>query len=364
MPRRRQWLEALLLVVATRALLLAVAAVAAAVDDAPGGWDVWRRWDANLYLEIAEHGYHAEPTDSYAEAFYPLYPLLVRALLVVGVPAIPAGMLVTFTASVVAVAYLIRMAEDRIGAAAGTRAALYLLLAPTAVFLAAPYTEALFLAGAIPAFHHAHRGEWAAAALPAAVAAGTRVVGLFVLLGLGVMLVQQWQHRREASVVRQGVGALAVGVMPVAAYLGWLLAVRGDPLYFVTAQREGWGRTLTAPWDAWQTTVDAARFADGWLAITWRAEIVGLLAGCAVLVVAIRRRDWPEVAFIAPTVGALALSSWYYSTPRVLLSLFPLYLYLARWTRGSTWRHATVLAISAPIALVGTVAFTRAHWYF
>lgn len=359
-PPPRTWLVATGLVLATRAVFLLVAAAtdAALASGPPDGLDVWRRWDADLFLKIAAHGYHGEGTDAWAEAFFPLLPLIVRGLGALGLPLLAAGMLVTTVASVVAVAYLAVLADDEAGRGAGLRAATYLLVFPTAVFLVAPYSEALFLAGAIPAFVHARRGEWVPTALFGAVAVGSRLAGVFVLAGLAV----GWflEHRRD----RRGLAAIAVATAPLLGYLGWLWAVRGTPLFLLEAQREGWGRRLATPTDAFRTTVRAAEQAEGWLAVTWRLEVVAAALGVGVVLWALRRRAWRDAVYVGGLFGLLLVSTWYYSLPRILLSAFPMYVYLADWAGRAPWRHAVVLAVSAPLAALGTVVFTRGAWFF
>src|SRR5439155_19677327 len=73
------------------------------------------------------------------------------------------------------------------GAAAGTRAALYLLVFPTSVFLAVVYPESLLIALSIGAVYHARRGQWLPAAPLGALAALTRpFIGAAVALPLAI----------------------------------------------------------------------------------------------------------------------------------------------------------------------------------
>src|SRR5205814_6516237 len=76
-----------------------------------------------------------------------------------------AGVLISNLALLVALVYLTSLAGIAHEAAAGTRAALYLLVFPTSVFLAVVYPESLLIALSIGAVFHARRVEW----LPAAV---------------------------------------------------------------------------------------------------------------------------------------------------------------------------------------------------
>ena len=81
----------------------------------------------------------------------------------VGFPHVSAASIVSAVAGAVAVLALRRLGDLEVGPGAGNRAVLLLVLAPPAVFLAAPYTESLFLAFAIPAWLAARRGQWAMA---------------------------------------------------------------------------------------------------------------------------------------------------------------------------------------------------------
>ncbi|OEJ34937.1 hypothetical protein BGK67_29645 [Streptomyces subrutilus] len=78
----------------------------------------------------------------------------------------------SFVAGGVAVLALARIARHHLPHPdAGRRAVLFLLFSPCAVFLAAGYTEALFLALALPAWLAALRRNWPAAAVLAALPA-------------------------------------------------------------------------------------------------------------------------------------------------------------------------------------------------
>lgn len=358
-PSGRQWLLALGLVAATRATLFAVAAAGDLLlrGGAPTGLDVWRRWDADIYLTIAEHGWSGPAAEPFSEAFLPAFPLLVRLVAATGIPLIVAGLVVSAAAAVVAVAYLLRLADADEGAGAGRRAALYLLLFPTAVFLVAPYTESLFLAGAIPAFHYARRGAWGGVVAPAAVAAGTRLTGVLLLAGLAV---EAW---RRGETIR-AVAPLVVAAVPLLAYLAWLWATRGTPLYVLTAQEAGWQRQLVGPLSALQTTLGAWDDASGWRWLTWRLEVVAAVIGLMIVGVAARRREWGYVAYVGGTWAVLLSSTWYYSLPRMLLGAFPLVVFLAAWSGRAPLRHDLLLGGFAATAALGTLAFTAGAWFF
>lgn len=366
---RAAWRSSAAVAVAVRVAFIVVAVVAtwflAAREGTPGigVFDMWRRWDAHHLLTIAEHGYTAPQSDPHAAAFFPLFPLSVRALLVVGLSPTVAGMAVALAASVVAGAYLYRLAEDDVGEGSGGRALLYMVLFPTAVFLIAPYSESLFLAGAIAAFYYARRHSWHLVGIPAAVAMGSRAAGVFLLIGLAVEFLRQRDFSSER--IANAALALVLGLLPLLAYGAFLSQAMGDPFEFLTAQSEGWGRRFVGPFTSFTTTWNTWNegHATNWL-MAWRVEIVAAAGGVIFTTWAAVRREWGYAAYMACLLGALMTSSWYYSIPRMLLSMFPIYLLLASLTRDRPSLHDGILIVLAPLAALGVVVFTQGNWFY
>jgi hypothetical protein len=369
-PDRKARSDALLIVVSVRLLLLGVA-LGAAWMLAPGTgplsegiFDMWVRWDARHFLEVAEFGYTDVRTDPHATAFFPLYPLLIRVLGVTGLPLSVAGMLISAVATVVACAYLHALADEELGEGGGRRATLYLVLFPTAVFLIAPYSEALFLAGAIPAFYYARRGLWLQSSLPAAIAVGSRAAGLFLLFGLALEVIRRGDYRR-AVLTRAGV-ALGAAALPVVAFAGYLLAVKEDAFYFLVDQREGWYRDFVGPVQSlvntWNLTSSQGS-PTNWI-FTWRMEIVAAAVGIALVVWALWKREWGYAGFMGSMMAVLLTSTWYFSIPRMLLTMFPAVLVLAAVTGRPPLRHELAVAVMAPVAALGVVVFTRGAWFY
>ncbi len=367
---RTAFLEATKIVLGTRAALIVVALTAAwMLADTQGPLDhgiigLFDRWDGPLFGRVAEFGYTDPRTDPHATAFFPLFPLLLRALHATGLSYAAAGMLITTAGSVIAGAFLYRLAEEEIGEGSGRRAVLYMMLFPTAVFLVAPYSEALFLAGAVAAFYYARRNRWLMVAVPGAVAVASRAAGLFLLLGLAFEFVRQSDWSRK-KVLAAGAG-LGTAALPVIAYCAYLWNVKGDPFYFFVDQREGWHRELAGPLSSLTKTWGLA-FGDGgptnWI-FSWRIELVAAALGIAFTVWALKRREWGYAAYMGATMAAIMTSTWYFSVPRLLLSLFPIYLLLAGWTVRKESRHEYLLATTAVLAAVGVVVFTSGAWFF
>jgi len=365
----RAWTEALRVGVVSRMAFVVVATAAAwFLSDGEGRLglgvlDMWHRWDAIHFTDIATYGYFASETDPNAAAFFPLFPLLIDGLAAVGLDPRVAAMVITFVASIVAGSYLYRLAELEVGEGAGRRALLYLFLFPTAVFLVAPYSEALFLAGAIAAFYYARREQWYLVALPAAVAMGARLAGAFVLAGLAVEFLRQrdFSLRRVAAAV----AAFTAGLLPLLLYGLFLTIATGSFFEFKDAQYRGWGRMVVTPkesfvatWNTWWET-----HPTNWL-FAWRIEILAAIVGLFFTAWAFRKRYWAYGTYMLVTLGVLMTSTWYFSIPRMLLSLFPIPILLAHYTQDNPERHQNVLLVTAPLATLGVIVFTHGKWFF
>ena len=136
------------------------------------------RWDTGWYLGIATQGYRwsADVDGQQNIAFFPAYPLLVRAggaLLnagnePVGLVSDPlieryysrhltAGLLIALGAFAWALVYVHRLAREDLSAASAGSVITLLCAYPFALFFSAAHTESLLLLAATAAFYHVRR---------------------------------------------------------------------------------------------------------------------------------------------------------------------------------------------------------------
>ncbi|HEY5288167.1 MAG TPA: hypothetical protein VIJ50_13790 [Solirubrobacteraceae bacterium] len=208
------------------------------------------RWDAAWYLVIAHYGYRPEfgAFTAPRDAFFPLYPLVLRALSDIGLAPVLAGVALSFGAFVVALYGLHRLmaleaarlgrgpdaeAANRLdktrngprargGASHFSRlvgldgrarggvqlaksdsrgvarlAVLLTAFAPMAFYLSAVYSESLYLALSIGLFLCARRGRWGSAAMLGALASATRSNGVVLILPLLLLYLYGPREDRE-----------------------------------------------------------------------------------------------------------------------------------------------------------------------
>jgi hypothetical protein len=350
----RSWL-------ATRvAVALLVVAGGAQVfgDRSQGFLDRWDSWDVTLFVKVAEYGYHGYPQhypDRDIVAFFPGFPLVLRAFHTIIPDWTAAGLAVSLVAGGVAVVFQSRLAG--LDGVDGSRAALYLVLSPYAVFLFAGYSEALFLAFALPGWYAARQGQWPAAALLVAGATTVRVSGLFLAVGLVVELATTSRDWRVAP-------WLAAPFLAAFGFVFYLHHLTGDWLRWQHAQASGWGRHLTSPLQAFQATLDAARSTSTGTEYQWsfRAEIVAVALGVLVTAVLLARREWGQGTYVGLSVAALATSTYYLSVARATLLWFPLWLLLAEYAGKKPWLHTAYLTVATPLMAVVVLTFTAGRW--
>lgn len=184
------------LCVAAAALLPAQPAVGvpgwAAVPSARGWANAvtgLERADGLWYLRIASAGYR---TDDASGAFFPLYPALARVVgLLAGGRWLLGALLVSNACVVVALVLLHRLTALELSEDAARRVVVGAVVFPTAFFLFAPCTEALFLALVLGCLLAARRGRWALAAGLAALTALARANGVLLAAVLAVEAVLQ-----------------------------------------------------------------------------------------------------------------------------------------------------------------------------
>jgi Mannosyltransferase (PIG-V) len=322
----------------------------------------WNQWDVPHLVAVASTGYGTRPTGVPLEAFFPGLPLLLRAVHAVGIDYLAAGLLISFVAGAVAVVALGRLGDLDGGHGVGRRAVLFLLLSPGVVFLAAGYTEALFLAFAIPAWLAARRDRWLVAGLLAAGACSVRVSGVFLVAALAVHYVVGDGGIRRRGL--RGAPALLLPAVPLALFMLHLQMRTGNWLAWQAAQEEGWSRQLTDPWTALRTTLDGA-FDPAQPPLwqwTWRYEIVVVFASLAFTGWLLWKRRWGETTYVGLTLAALATSSWYFSVPRATLLWWPLWIALATWSMHRRWVLIGWVTVAAPMAVVFTLVFTTGRW--
>jgi hypothetical protein len=322
----------------------------------------FERFDALWFLRIASSGYQ---TGDGSAAFFPLYPLAIRAVSwVMGGHPFAASLLVSnaVIACGLCVVYALTASERSIATA--RRTVLLVALFPTSFFFFAPYSESLFLLLAATTYWAARSRRWAAAGAAGALAALTRNVGIVLASALVVEAFHQRSEGRGSAL--PGLGAAVAVCLGVLAYLAYWWAKVGDWLAPVD-QQANWQRTFSWPWT---TLVDGTRDAfrylgnanGGYWLIDWL--IVVPVVGASVFAM-LRYRPSYSVYLWG---GLLIPLSFVFadrplmSMPRFVLPLFPAFWALAELTERWRIPEKAVAAVGAAGLALLVVLFV--NWYY
>lgn len=184
---------------------------------------VWPRWDAVHHLNLAMNGYFSLSLGD--SVFYPLYAGLTRFIaLLLGGNFILAGLIVSTLSAACAFSLLYVLGSAMFGSDSGKWAAISMAVYPTAVFLVAPYTEALFIALTLASVYLAYRNRWLAVAAFALLASLTRGPGIFLALPIAIIAARRFISSPDRSSILARLSALAAIGAPLVggfAFIAW-----------------------------------------------------------------------------------------------------------------------------------------------
>jgi len=350
--------------------LMVVAASQGRAVDIGQSFAIWNRWDAPHYLDLAIWGYMAVDPGVFPTfgnqgdmdlmiVFYPLLPALVAAARL-AVPDLAAPILISTITSVAAVLLLYRVVARELGEPVGRRAAVFLLIFPTAYFLHIGYTESLFLALVLGAFLAARSNRWMTAGVAGGLAALTRVNGLVLVPALAG---EAWTEGRQSRHLRPAWGWIGLVLAGFGGYLLLNQVVYGNPFAFVEIQREHWFKTLAWPWEGIAGVASRLSGTLEDVLVLGVAELAAIVLGLAGTVVAMRRFR-PSWAWWMGVNWLLFVStSFVLSVPRYVLVLFPLYAWFAILAERR-WLGLVIGVVSVGLLLWFSARFATGAWAF
>lgn len=315
--------------------------------------------DANWYITIAAHGYERrafETTTHHNWAFFPLYPLLLRAAAQLTGEFTLTGMFISHLFFFFALLYLHKTAlAFGLDADAASRAIFYLAIFPVSYFFSLPLTESIFLLLTTASFYFAKRERWWIAGLCGALASATRFTGILLLPALAVLY---WQTYRDFWPPRKSL--LALGLIPAGlfGFMIYLHAITGNALAFKGALA-AWGRNtgfflmpllgyLRHPFDIigpW-----SPHFLNFW------AATITLVCGLVLL----KRRAYALCCYALLSAFVALSSVLLQSQARYAMVVFPTFMVLASWGRKTS--VDTLIRTVSLVLLSLMTAFFAAHF--
>jgi hypothetical protein len=326
-------------------------------------------WDSGYYLAIAVDGYDSArssalildpPSIGYcvkpspncmqlAYAFFPLYPLLIRlfsfplklfSLSVIGTATL-AAILISLLGTLTAMFSIYSMSRKSLGEDGGVRAAFYLLIFPTSLFLAQVYSEGVFIGITFAALAFLTARKWGWAALFGTLAVWTRPGGAMLVLPFLIIWVldKTWKKGTKEAVLH----LLAV-LSPVLSYLIWRVSPLAKNFFLVEKNFFGSGflninKSMTVWSEAWQLMLHGNSQARFYYGLEFAAIFLTLFT-CILL---IKKR--PELSWYGLAVVLFAFTAGTaHSMVRYVLAAPTLFYVTAKWGKHQYFDRAWTVA--------------------
>ncbi len=341
------------------------------------GWlRYFARWDAYWYINIAQQGYSFHPDGTGSVVFFPLFPLLLRAVIACGVDPIVAGLLIANVCFFAALWMFYRLVLLEFGRTGLARQATALLaFSPGLTWFSLGYSEPLFLLLSIGVIYAVRRGWWPAAGVLGVLAGLARPTSLVLaaplLLLAAPMVREAWRHR-QWSRLSLGLGCVLAPLVGHGLYLCYLQLTFGN-----------WQANHVVELHSWQAEInfDAAALAlktpgvglhlfdnpsifREHVSWTWVLFLFVTLFSFVALWEK-RAARWLVVfvlGFAALCCAIHQLDGPVYAIARYAAAFFPFYIAAALFAEDRPWaQSATLAASTVGLTITGLMVFAGYH---
>lgn len=315
------------------------------------------RWDAAWYLRILTDGYPAGPLPDgqNATAFFPLFPLLARAV-AAAIPLGPvaASIIVAGLGGLIAAVVIWHLACDLWDRAVADRAATLFALFPAAYVFSIPYSEGVMVALSAGALLALERRRWLVAGLLAAASTAARPNAVGIVAAAAVAALLAWRLRRDLQVL----WAPLLAPIGAVAFIAFLWARTGDPLVSLRAQRTGWDQRI----DGGATTMRAVvrSVTDPLHNLNNVGVTFALVVTALGLLWLVRERRWILVAYVIGVMAPVLITTTPTPKPRFVLAAFPVLLPIA--ARLGRNGYVATAVMSAGLLCVTTMLALSGLW--
>src|SRR6266404_1177838 len=377
---RRTYLAALLILLTSR-LVVALAVVFSSkfVQRAPGEifTDVtprWYRyllrWDAGWYLKIAHEGYSYNGNDLTQQpvVFYPLYPLISKAVAtVLGISEAAALLIVSNVAILITALLFFKLVKDEYGDEIALYATAALCFFPASLFFSVGYTESLALLLIVTFFLLLRRERYLLASIAAGLTLATRSTGIVLCLPL---LFEIWRRRgrKPGRAIPMAAACLTLATSGLWLYMIYLWAAFRSPFAF-TANVRAWVGPLRGSSLIEVCTLQPFRH----LADIWKfgpdpntlSPWIFLLA--LSLIICFRKRL--TTSLFVYSLGVLLLpyltlsgSVGFVSFTRYAMLAFPMFVFAGTIFQKRVWLGFSIIGLAGAMLFMYTAFYVQWYW--
>ncbi len=296
--------------------------------------DVLTSWDGEWYLRIVRNGYPTQVrpnvtyfVDDARAAFFPTYPMLVRAIDTV----LPGGdtvaaLFTNFLLGGLAIFLIGLLARELFDIRVAERTMILVAVFPGSFVLSFAYTEALLLCVAAACMWFLLRRNWWLAGLFAAIGTATRPNGIALVAACAVASAIAIKQRREWS----SLAAPLLAPIGFVTFMAWLGQHTGERGVWFRVQTEAWGEGTSFGLTAMRRTWEA--FTQPLTSPTNTITAVSVVT-LVLLLWFLRQHPLPAfmVAYVAVIILLMVMPETVTARPRFVFTAFPLFISAGAW---------------------------------
>ncbi len=300
---------------------------------------MWQRFDANVYLTIADNGYGHIGEDTH---FPPLYPMLVAVLTIIFRNSFLSGLFISHVTTLYSLKLLYET-FSKWDVSSGKRAIAYLLLFPASFFFFSIYTESLFLMMTLLAMRSMSTRSWAWAGFWTFCAILTRLPGMALL---PPMLYLMW---KDAPFLRKTSHWVGLAIPGIAGLFYLYLRSTQISKDIIPFTEPLWHAKLVFPWESYLYAIRIILSGH-----SYYIDMLNLIV--AILFTILFLYGWKKIPFEYNLFSGFSLliilsriveNKAFNSMLRFSLTLFPLYFVLGLVSEDARYRRIIIYTFIA-----------------
>lgn len=312
----------------------------------------WVRWDGLHYIEIAKNWYQSLGQQALFIVFYPLYPILIKITTFLTHDFLISSILIPLFFSLTSSIILFELTLLDFSKKTAFLAVWFLNIFPTSYFLQASYTESLFLTVSMLTVYFFRKNLFINSGLFGSLSTLTRVNGI-LLLPLLIMESKSF-----------GNNTLSFLLLPFGSllYITINFLTFGDPFYFTKSLSTNWFKHFEWPWLGIGSLIKSVPHYTDKDFYIYFSEVVALFFILIMTFYTFLRIRKSYGVYILLNFLIFTSTSFILSTPRYILSLFPIFIALG------TLKNKFLLLILSVVFIIAlfklTLMYTQGRWAF
>lgn len=318
-------------------------------------WNTWNVWDAPHYIFVSEFGYTRIGDPANFIVLLPLFPLSINLIhLIFHLGYLISGYFSSTIFSILLAIGIYKLTLYDYPKKYAIMTVLMLFIFPTSFFLHIPYTESLFLLLSVYSFCFVRRKYYLLSFICIGLATATKIVGLALIPAIFAELIFNKQYK--VTILISGLLISSTGLI---AYLLINYYVWGNPFYFTIIQRQHFFESFS---------LLGQGLIDSYKAISWRTglekiylgygQIFAFIFSLVMSIYVLFRIRLSYGLFMIISLFFYYSMSFWMCMMRYILTLFPMYIALALFSKNNIFRFSWI-TISSLLLIIFSLVFIQ-----